>query len=189
MAQTNQILRHCTACWHRPVIHPSFSFINYTITAKPPSTSFFAHIHLYTKAFYSNHLSFFIASFRFSMRTEIKKIKIKKISYLFLLWWTDTGYLLTMKWQWTYGPTLLPWFHHFHTSCCLLLAPFLVKKSRFSLSFHLKKSWMCGNGKTIAIMSNHWSTASLRLQLASAKTQLGIFFSFVTATSNYLIDK
>ncbi len=24
--------------------------------------------------------------------------------------------LLTMKHQWTYGPTLLPWFDHFHTS-------------------------------------------------------------------------
>ncbi len=24
--------------------------------------------------------------------------------------------LLTMKRQWTYGPTLLPWFDHFHTS-------------------------------------------------------------------------
>ncbi len=27
--------------------------------------------------------------------------------------WSD---LLTMKRQWTYGPTLLPWFDHFHTS-------------------------------------------------------------------------
>ncbi len=26
------------------------------------------------------------------------------------------GDLLTMKCQWTYGPTLLPWFDHFHTS-------------------------------------------------------------------------
>ncbi len=23
---------------------------------------------------------------------------------------------LSMKWQWTYGPTLLPWNNHFHTS-------------------------------------------------------------------------
>ncbi len=31
-----------------------------------------------------------------------------------------TSDFLSMKWQWTYGPTLLPWNNHFHTSeACL----------------------------------------------------------------------
>ncbi len=30
--------------------------------------------------------------------------------------------LLTMKRQWTYGPTLLPWFDHFHTSLACFTA-------------------------------------------------------------------
>ncbi len=30
--------------------------------------------------------------------------------------------LLTMKRQWTYGPTLLPWFIHLHTSLACFTA-------------------------------------------------------------------
>ncbi len=31
--------------------------------------------------------------------------------------------LLTMKRQWTYGQTLLPWFDYFHTSLACFTAP------------------------------------------------------------------
>ncbi len=30
--------------------------------------------------------------------------------------YTDKTILLFMKWQWTYGPTLLPWIIHLHTN-------------------------------------------------------------------------
>ncbi len=33
-----------------------------------------------------------------------------------------TCHLLTMKRQWTYGPALLPWFDHFHTSLACFTA-------------------------------------------------------------------
>ena len=35
----------------------------------------------------------------------------------------------SLKWQWPYGLTLLPWLHHFYTSSHLLLVFFLIKKT------------------------------------------------------------
>ncbi len=41
--------------------------------------------------------------------------------------------LLTMKRQWTYGPTLLPWFDHFHTSLACFTALCCLTNSLFCL--------------------------------------------------------
>ncbi len=54
--------------------------------------------------------------------------QLQQGSFLSMKWqWTYgptllpwNNHFLSMKWQWTYGPTLLPWNNHFHTSeACL----------------------------------------------------------------------
>ncbi len=54
--------------------------------------------------------------------TEAAQVRIQNlsISTAFLSIFFQNYNFLSMKWQWTYGPTLLPWNNHFHTSeACL----------------------------------------------------------------------
>ena len=78
--------------------------------------------------------SFSIFDFQFQSKCNVLKGTYEKIKE-----WKEqpTGFL-TMKSQWVYGLTLLPWCNHFHTSiACHQL--------------YLKKQQMCGNGCTMAI--------------------------------------
>ncbi len=70
-----------------------------------------------------------------------------------------------MKWQYTYGPTLLPWNNHFHTSkACLSNCSshtwdkqLVTHKVPPDIDLWL---WMYGNGYSMPIVLDHRSTAT-----------------------------